>query len=219
MRDGRGDRTETRQPLLGTGSMLMSVASRGVYSKRDGKKIRKTFPTKAAAVAWRDDSLSAVRQRRMQAPTGQTLRQAAAAWLQGARAGLIRTRGGDPYKPATIRSYDQTLELRVLPELGSKRLSEITRNELQDLADALVAEQRSASTITTALLPVRAIYRRAMQRNEIAVNPTTGLEMPAVRGGRDRIASPDECAKLPRRPPGRRSRAVGHGDVWRPAPR
>jgi integrase len=167
-----------------------------VYSKRDGKKIRKAFPTRAAAVAWRDDSRSAVRQRRMQAPTGETLRQAAEAWLEGARAALIRTRGGDPYKPATIRSYDQTLELRILPELGSKRLSEITRNDLQDLADALVAEGRSASTITTALLPVRAIYRRAISRGEVAVNPTTMLEMPAVRGGRDRIASPDECSKL-----------------------
>jgi integrase len=30
----------------------------------------------------------------------------------------------------------------------------------------------------------------------LAVNPTAGLEMRAVRGRRDRIASPDECAKL-----------------------
>jgi integrase len=28
------------------------------------------------------------------------------------------------------------------------------------------------------------------------VNPTTGLQMPAVRGGRDRIASPEECSEL-----------------------
>lgn len=27
-----------------------------VFSKRDGKKIRKTFPTKAAAKTWRDDA-------------------------------------------------------------------------------------------------------------------------------------------------------------------
>ena len=35
-----------------------------------------------------------------------------------------------------------------------------------------------------------------MARGEIAVNPTTGLEMPAVRGGRERFASPEECARL-----------------------
>jgi integrase len=46
------------------------------------------------------------------------------------------------------------------------------------------------------MLPVRAIYRRAVARGEIAVNPTTGLEIPAARGGRDRIAPPEECARL-----------------------
>jgi hypothetical protein len=34
-----------------------------VYSKRDRKKIRKTFPTHAAAQAWRDDAKTAVRTR------------------------------------------------------------------------------------------------------------------------------------------------------------
>jgi integrase len=43
---------------------------------------------------------------------------------------------------------------------------------------------------------LRAIYRRALQRGEVSVNPTTGLELPSVSGGRDRIATPDECAKL-----------------------
>ncbi|MDP8943141.1 MAG: site-specific integrase [Actinomycetota bacterium] len=33
-------------------------------------------------------------------------------------------------------------------------------------------------------------------RGELAVNPTTGLELPAVRGKRDRIASPEEAAAL-----------------------
>jgi hypothetical protein len=42
-----------------------------VYVARDGKKRRETFPTKAAAAAWRRDSLSAVYQGRMRAPTGQ----------------------------------------------------------------------------------------------------------------------------------------------------
>ena len=32
-----------------------------VYSQRDGKKIRPTFPTRAAAKAWREDKLGAVK--------------------------------------------------------------------------------------------------------------------------------------------------------------
>ena len=45
-------------------------------------------------------------------------------------------------------------------------------------------------------MPLRVIFRRAVARGELAVNPTTGLELPAVRGTRDRIASPAEAAKL-----------------------
>ena len=110
-----------------------------VYSKRDRKKIRKTFPTHAAAQAWRDDAKTAVRKRTLRAPASTTVDQAAEAWLEGARKGLIRNRKGDPYKPATIRAYEIALRLRVLPEIGSMRLSEVTRTDLQDLVDGLLA--------------------------------------------------------------------------------
>jgi integrase len=30
----------------------------------------------------------------------------------------------------------------------------------------------------------------------VSINPTTGLEIPAARRGRDRIAPPEECAEL-----------------------
>jgi integrase len=167
-----------------------------VYSARDGKKIRKEFPSKAAAVAWRDEARGEVRRNVLRAPTATTINEAAKAWLEGARSGLIRTRGGDPYKPSAIRSYEAALRLRVRPEIGHKKVSDITRADVQDLVDGLLAEGLAASTIGVALLPLRAIYRRALQRGEVSVNPCTGLEMPAVRGGRDRIATPDECTQL-----------------------
>jgi integrase len=44
-----------------------------VYSKRDHKKIRKTFPTKAAGKAWRDDANTAIRNKTLRAPTVQKL--------------------------------------------------------------------------------------------------------------------------------------------------
>jgi integrase len=168
-----------------------------VYSKHDGKKIRRTFPTKAAAVGWRDDSRSAVRRQLMRAPTSET-HEAAEAWLEGARAGIIRPRSGEPYKPSAIRNYDQGLRLRVLPELGSRKLAEITQADLQDFVDTLQAQGVSGATIEATVIPLRAVYRRAVKRPEsgIAINPTTGLELPIARGKRDRIAPPEECAKL-----------------------
>jgi integrase len=45
-------------------------------------------------------------------------------------------------------------------------------------------------------MPVRALYRRLLQRGQLAVNPTASLALPAVRGKRDRIVTPEEAARL-----------------------
>lgn len=169
-----------------------------VYSKRDGKKIRKQFATKAAAESWRDDARSAVRRRTLRAPTTTTLREAADAWVEGARSGLIRPRSGEPYKPAAVRHYERGLRLRVLPEMGGRRLADIEREDLQRFVDQMVAAGSSASLIEATIIPIRAVYRHAMRSpsSGITINPTTGLELPAKRGRRERVAPPDECAKL-----------------------
>ncbi len=167
-----------------------------VYSKQDEKKLRRTFPTQAAAKAWRSDSSSAVRKKLLRAPKPTTIEQAGKAWLEGAPKGLILTRSGDPYKPAAVRAYEAGLRLRVSPQLGSERLSDLTRVDLQVFVNGLLADGLNPSTIVVTLLPLRAIYKQAMEVGDVAINPTTGLKMPAVRGGRDRIAAPEECAGL-----------------------
>src|SRR5712691_8246757 len=80
-----------------------------VFAPRERKKIRKTFPTQAAAKAWRADAQVALRKGTLRMPSNVTLREAAESWLQGARAGLIRTRSGDPYKPSALRAYQAAL--------------------------------------------------------------------------------------------------------------
>ena len=130
------------------------------------------------------------------AEPGLTLREAAEAWLAGARDGSIRNRSGDRYKPSVVRGYETSLRLRVLPDLGGRKLSEIRRSDLQDFADRLLGDGVDPSTIRNTLMPLRAIFRRAVARGDVALNPTSGLELPAVRGRRDRIASPEEAAEL-----------------------
>ena len=100
-----------------------------VYSKRDGKKIRKQFPTRAAAKSWREDAQPRVRQNVMRAPTPITVGEAGNAWLDGARAGVIRTSSRRPYKPGSIRAHETAMRLRVFPEFGSRRLVDIERAE------------------------------------------------------------------------------------------
>jgi len=167
-----------------------------VYSKRDGKKIRKTFPDAASAKSWRSDAESSVRQRRLRAPTKVTVSEAADELLVGARKGTIRNRSGDAYKPSAIRGYEAALRLRVLPEFGATRVSDVSRADLQEFVDRLQAKGLDPSTIQTTLMPLRAIYKRAVAKGQVGVNPTTGLSLPAVRGKRDRIASPKEACQL-----------------------
>src|SRR5262249_16718801 len=76
------------------------------------------------------------------------------------------------------------------------RLTQITHLDLQDLVDRWLAEGLDPSTIRNTTVALQALYRRSLQRGEVSVNPTVGLERPAVRGRRDRIATPEEAATL-----------------------
>jgi integrase len=167
-----------------------------VYDRRSGKKVRRTFHNLNEARGWRHDAASELRKGMLSTPTKTTLRAAADAWLEAARAGTIRTRRGAPYKPSVLRSYDQALRDHVLPELGYLKLHDVRRRDLQDLADKMLAKGLDPSTIRNAIAPVRVIFRRAVSRGEIAVNPTSGLELPTPQGHRERIASPSEAETL-----------------------
>ncbi len=167
-----------------------------VWSAREHKRIRKTFRSFDEAKAWRAETLVGLRRGTMRAPSATTLRDVWETWLAGAREGTVRNRSGDQYKPSVLRGYETSMRLRVLPELGGARLTEITRLDVQDLVDQMLAKGRDASTIRNTLIPLRAVYRRALARGEVVVNPVSGVELPSVRGCRDRIASPKEAAAL-----------------------
>jgi integrase len=164
-----------------------------------GKKVRKSFAGPGALQAakdWRDEGKGAVRVGTLKATSSVTLEAAGLVWIEGARDGTVLTRSGDRYKPSAIRGYESSFKQRIVPELGAHKLSAITRVDLQDFADRLNAKGLDPSTVRNTLMPLRAIYKRAMERGEVAVNPTAGLRLPAVRGKRDRIADPKEAATL-----------------------
>jgi hypothetical protein len=94
-----------------------------VWSARDQRRLTKTFGTRAEAKAWRAEVQAGLRRGTFRASTV-TLRAAAEAWVAGAAAGAIRNRSGDVYKPSVVRSYESALRLRVLPDLGARRLTD-----------------------------------------------------------------------------------------------
>lgn len=116
--------------------------------------------------------------------------------MAGMRNGSIRRKRGDPFRASTTRSYEKALRLRVLPELGGRRLSDVRRLDVQDFADGLLAEGHAPSTIEVTVAALRAVCSRAVSRGDLTVNPCDGIELPAVRNGRDRIVDPQGAARL-----------------------
>ncbi len=167
-----------------------------VWDAKAGKRMRKTFPTRSAAKGWRQDTIVALRRGEVSSDRGPRLEDAIDAWLDGLRAGHITNRSGDPYKPGAIRGYDRNLRLRVTPVLGERRLSEITTQDVQVLVDGLVKKGLEPATIDSALTPLKALYRRALARGEVRVNPTVGIEKPAVRSKAKRVVLPGDAEAM-----------------------
>ena len=166
----------------------------------DGGKqqhIRRTFSDRAEAASWRRDAAIALRRgRKVNAGQTDSLRDVATAWLAAARKGNVRTRSGDPYKPSAVRGYEQNLRRRIFDDLGDEPIADIRRPDLQELVDRWIGDGLAAATVQATIIPVKAIFRRELELDRVKVNPTVGLRLPAVRGGRDRIAPPAEAAAL-----------------------
>jgi integrase len=132
-----------------------------------------------------------------------TLREAGASLIIGMRDGSVLSRSGDQYKPSVVRSYEHALRLHIYPDLGGRRLGDVTTGELQALAERLrlkrdpqTGRTLDTSTVRNAFVPLRVLYRRAMVHGQVAVNPTAGIQLGAVRGRRDRIVAPGIAADL-----------------------
>jgi integrase len=168
-----------------------------VWDPRARKLHRKTFRVRAEAITWRDDVRVAVRNGTIRPAARTTVGQAADALVAGMADGTVLGRKGKPYKPSSRRSYAQAIDTYLKPDrLARMAVSDVRRADVQDFVDTLRATGRAPSTIRNAIDPLRVIFRRARQRDEIAVDPTKGVELPSTETKRDRIASPAEGATL-----------------------
>jgi len=167
-----------------------------VYSPLDGRKIRKTFARESEAKSWRADAKRALDRGALRAPSRRTLREAAEAWLDAADRGDIHSRSGRPFKPSTLRGYRLALHERILPALGSRKLSTVTTADLQALVDRWQAEGQAASTIRNSIKPLQAIYRRASSREGLPVNPTHDLELPVPNPTEVEVVAPRAAVRL-----------------------
>lgn len=169
-----------------------------VYDKRSGKLIRKTFPTKTAAKLWRQDALVALRSGGLRVARDGERRVGPALdeLIAGMRDGSVFDRSGRAYRPSTIRNYEADVRRWLIPALASFRLRELRRSDVQALIDRMHADGLAGSTIRNKIEPLRVLYRRAVQDEEVTTNPTTHLRLPALATSARRIADPARAAIL-----------------------
>jgi integrase len=170
-----------------------------VWSTFDKKKIRKTLPTRQAAIKWRRKHYGLAESGQLRAPTRMTLAETAYTWLEMARNGEIRNRSGRTYKPSALRTIEGDFRLRLIPELGTHFMSDIERPDLQ--ARVTVWQSKlSASKVHACVNAARVLWRDfdlvTGAHNALLTNPTKGLRLPAVPITRDRIATADEAHRL-----------------------
>jgi integrase len=162
-----------------------------------GARRSKTFATEKEAKRWRTAQLNAAGSARVPAAARISVREAGTALIAAMRDGSARTRSGDAYKPSVIRGYEDDLRLHIYKPIGAAMLGDVDRQDVQRIADHLLAGGASASKIRNAIMPLRVIYRRAIRQGIVDVSPCSTLELPAVRSERAaRIAAPDEAARL-----------------------
>jgi integrase len=171
-----------------------------VYLAREGKKVRKTFAREAEAKSWRADALAAAHRGALR-PVQRDIRTLAAAlaeFIEGMKAGTARPKNRAAYKPNTIRSYERAVSNHIArSDLGHLKVAEVRRQDVQEFADELLTRGLAAGTVSNALNPLQAFYRRSVDRGQLAVNPAERIDIPAQANGRaTRIASPAEAVAL-----------------------
>lgn len=166
-----------------------------INSSQLGKK-RGPWTTFDAAVSGRRKALGEVEAGTAAPASTLTLRDAWRTFLSAAENGSATARGGQRYKASSLR-YLRNGWAKVDPQIGSRKLSAVRLADVQDLIDRLAADGLTPHQIRGAVATLRIIYRRALVRGQVAVNPTVGVELPrADRADKERVVSRERAAEL-----------------------
>jgi integrase len=156
----------------------------------------KTMKTVDAARSARFDLIKRLEQG--EAPVGETirLRDARERFVRAAHEGRALNKHGKRYKPTAIDNIEECLRVHVEPTLGSKRLADVRRSQVQAIVDDL-SPRLSGSRVRAIVNSLRSLYRWAQDREIVAHDPAALVRLPAMNATPiERVASPAEFAEL-----------------------
>lgn len=156
----------------------------------------RSFATAAEARNARTDLQARIRAGLL-APSG-TVRVAAAidTYLAAIEAGAALNKHGRRYKPSAIRDLRGALNGHVKTALGTRRLAEVTRGDVQRLVDTMTPA-KSGSRVRTIVNATRSLYAWAQDRELVDRDPAARVRLPAMNATpRDRVPSVQEMERL-----------------------
>jgi integrase len=167
-----------------------------VYDQHSQSKVRKTFPSHAAAEGWRTDAKKDKRDGKLARTSTQTVRELGEEWLGKCERGEVLSRRRVAYKPSALRTYRHDLATYVYPDFGAVKLSELRRRDLQALVHRLTGEGYSGSKVRNVIVPVQSLYRYAKGLDLVNADPTDDLELPEPGGSREWEGTPEDAGEL-----------------------
>jgi len=154
------------------------------YKDLTGKRRSKQFRTKGEAVAFetkvRADIASGVHVADSQAVS---VREAGDLWLQRARM--------EGLEASTVRQYRQHLEHHILPELGSLKLSKLTKPTVEQFRDKLL-QTRSRALTRKVLTSLKGVLSEAQRRGLTGQNVAIGTRVTIAKRHEERIEIPSK---------------------------
>lgn len=154
------------------------------------------LPTAGAASSARNALIQELKQGVTPAGSTMLVAEAVKQFLAASRSGVALNKKGRRYKPSAVRDLEGCLLGHVVPELGTKRLGNVRRGDVQRLVDKL-APTHSGSRVRSVVNAIRSLYAWAQDRDLVEHDPAGRVRLPAVDATpRDRVATPAELTLL-----------------------
>jgi integrase len=146
------------------------VRWQATYTDGAGKRRAKLFERKDDAKAWLTaTSHDLVRGLHTPTSASPTVNEAGALWLKRCREKNLEA--------ATIKGYEEHLNLHIAPFIGAKKLAELPAPAISAFADRLREAGRSSEMIRRAVRSLGSIFREAQRRGLSSFDPTAGLDL------------------------------------------
>jgi integrase len=97
-----------------------------------------------------------------------------------------------PWRPTTAKEWRRIMQRNVLPVLGRRLLTSITKRELEALVETIAARAPIQANRVHSVLS--RFFAWATKRNYVGVSPMVGIDKPSHEAERDRVLKPRELA-------------------------